>query len=134
MENGLFYAKMAFRKGVAPPSETLSPHTGNCQHVQLQRLTTSSDRLAAVSRNQKNKNVTLLQLGVVIGAPDGVGRFKVQGLNALSRVQGENHPCPSLERRGVQSCLRTTFLCIKKNLWEISDHLFLIIKRSAKSA
>ena len=63
---------MAFRKEGAPPSGTLLPQAGNCQPVQLQRLTTSSDRLAAVNRKQKNKKchiVTLLQLGVVIGAP-----------------------------------------------------------------
>ena len=69
MENGIIYAKMGFRKEEAPPPGILSTHTGNCQPVQLQRLTTSSDRQAAVNRNQKNKKchiVTLLQLGVVI--------------------------------------------------------------------
>jgi len=36
MENGIFYAKMAFRKRRAPPSGTLLPHAGNCQPVQFQ--------------------------------------------------------------------------------------------------
>jgi hypothetical protein len=67
-----FKGKMGFGKRRAPPTGILLPHAGGCQHVQLQILTTSSDRLAAVNRNQINTKchiVTLLQLGVVIGAP-----------------------------------------------------------------
>jgi hypothetical protein len=72
MENGLFYAKMGFGKEEAPPSRILPTQAENSHHAQAQRLTTSSNRPTAVSRKQKNKKchiVTLLQLGVVIGAP-----------------------------------------------------------------
>ena len=72
---------MGFGKEVAPPSGILLPQAGSCQPVQLQILTTISDRQAAVNRNQKNKKrhiVTLLQLGVVIRRREAVqgSRFK----------------------------------------------------------
>ena len=63
---------MGFGKEGTPPPGKLSTQTKNSHHAQAQRLTSSSDRQAAVNRNQKNKKchiVTLLQLGVVIGAP-----------------------------------------------------------------
>ena len=58
---------MGFGKEVATPPGILSTKVGNSHHAQAQRLTSSSDRQAAVNRNQKNKKchiVTLLQLGV----------------------------------------------------------------------
>ena len=98
--------KGLLRQGHCQPIRvTVNPFSySDLQHLQTGRL------LSSEIRKQKMSHCHIVAVRRSNRSPDGVGRFKVQGSNALSRVQGENHPCPSLGRRGVQSCLRTTFI------------------------